>query len=57
MSVWERVRSLFGPQAGLALGVLAFLLVLFLGINNYMLWQRVNDLKRVFLEITYRSFV
>jgi anti-sigma-K factor RskA len=45
MSVWERVWSLFGPQAGLALGVLAFLLVLFLGINNYMLWQRVNDLE------------
>jgi anti-sigma-K factor RskA len=44
-SVWERVRSLLGPQAGWALGVLALLLILFLSINNYMLWQRVNDLE------------
>jgi anti-sigma-K factor RskA len=41
----ESLRILLGRQAGLALAVLAIFLVLFLGINNYLLWQQVNDLQ------------
>jgi anti-sigma-K factor RskA len=39
------VERLFSGQLGLAFAVFAVLVILFLGINNYLLWQRVGDLE------------
>jgi hypothetical protein len=38
-------RRLWARPVGLALGVLALLLVIFMGVSNLLLWQRVNDLQ------------
>jgi anti-sigma-K factor RskA len=39
------VERLFSGHTGLAFTVFAFFVILFLGINNYLLWQRVDDLE------------
>ncbi len=41
----DSLRRIFTNPVGLAFGVLAMLLIPLLGINNYLLWQRVNDLQ------------
>jgi anti-sigma-K factor RskA len=41
----DLLSGLWGSPTGLALVVLAFLLVLFLGTNNFLLWQRINELE------------
>lgn len=38
-------RIFSGRQAGLVFAILAIFLILFLSINNFLLWQRVNDLE------------
>ncbi len=50
-TILERIRSMFGGRSmfgqgiGLALGLVAILLLLFFGISNYQLGQRVKDLE------------
>lgn len=41
----DSIRSFFSTPTRLFAGGLVVLLVLFLGINNFLLWQRVNDLQ------------
>jgi len=48
VSWFDRLRLLFGRQTGLAFAVLAVFIILLLGINNFMLQQRVNDLQARF---------
>lgn len=40
-----RLRELFAPRLGLALSVLALLLIVFLAFSSLMLWQRVGQLQ------------
>jgi anti-sigma-K factor RskA len=44
-SFLDSLREIFTHPAGLAFGILALLLIPLLGINNYLLWQRVNNLQ------------
>ncbi len=39
------LRSLWAQRVGMALGALALLLIVFMGVSNLLLWQRVNDLQ------------
>ena len=41
----DALRDLFGRPAGFALGALALLLILFMGVSNLALWREVNSLR------------
>ena len=45
MGLLDSIRSIFSKPARLAFGALVLLLIPLLGISNYLLWQRVNDLQ------------
>jgi anti-sigma-K factor RskA len=45
MGFMDSLRVIFAHPVGAALGVLALVLILFLGANNYLLGQRVNDMQ------------
>jgi anti-sigma-K factor RskA len=47
---WDHLRMFLGRQAGFTFAVLALLIILFLGINNYLLWQRVDKLHTLLPE-------
>lgn len=42
---WDLFRGLFAQPLGLAFAVAALLLIIFMGISNLLLWQRVNELQ------------
>ncbi len=43
--LFDRLRAVLSPRLGWALGAVAVILLLFLAINNVLLWQRVNALQ------------
>ncbi len=44
-SFLEQLTSMLSPRIGWALGAVAVILLLFLAVNNVLLWQRVNTLQ------------
>ncbi len=44
-SLFDQLRAMQTPRLGWALGALAVMLLLFLAVNNVLLWQRVNALQ------------